>query len=132
MKFVLRVKVFENFRWLVWAHASSWVCLVALWAVMAWQQAPGLWLTAGALCLGLQAALWGVQHRQWRCELHALAQDIQQRVAGKPSELARPLTSGQGDVARSAIAQALNGLLRKMDARERALEEGATLEKQPT
>lgn len=121
MKFVLRVKVFENFRWLVWAHASSWACLVALWAVMAWQQASGLWLAAGALCLGLQAAFWGVQRRQWRCELHALAQDIQQRVAGKPSELARPLTVGQGNVAGPALAQALNGLLRKMDARERAL-----------
>jgi signal transduction histidine kinase/CheY-like chemotaxis protein len=88
---------------------------------MAWQQSSGAWLTGTALWMGVPCVFWSLQRWQWRRHDHALAAEIHLRVTGKTSEMARPLSVVQGDVALPALAQALNGLLRKMDARERAL-----------
>ena len=117
----MHLKDFENSRWLHWAHVSLGAGGLALSVGMAWYRSSGLWLAAGAFFWGLQAALWRAQRWQWRCQAHELAQEIHRKVTGKPSELAKPLTAVQGDSVQPALAQALNSLLRKMDARERAL-----------
>lgn len=75
----------------------------------------------GVLGYGLNECLWQWRHRQRRTRCRQLAEEIRQRVAGTPSELARPLTSLAGIQACRELESAMNGLLRKMDARERSL-----------
>ncbi len=117
----MRFISFEFSRFLRAVHAGVWALGAALFLGMAWHASSLTWLLAGTLWAGLQVLSWGLGRWQWRCQGHALADAIDLRVKGKPSEMAQPLpavTLGPGG---RALENALNALLRKMDARERAL-----------
>ena len=88
-----------------------------------WHDGSLRWSEAGLVLLGygLSELMWMRRQWQWRSRSHQLTEEIRQRVAGTQTELARPLTSLDGVGRYRALESAINGLLRKMDARERSL-----------
>jgi len=117
----LRAIFFESPRFLRALHVSVWAMGAVMFIGMAWHESSLTWLLGGVLWVGLQGLSWGLSRWQWRCQGHALADAIDLRVKGKPRELARPLPAVNLGPGGRALENALNALLRKMDARERAL-----------
>lgn len=112
---------FESSRFLRALQAGVWALGAVMFTGIAWHESSRIGLWGGVLWIGLQGLSWGLGQWQWRCQGKALAEAIDLRVKGKPSELARPLPEVNLLAGGQALENALNALLRKMDARERAL-----------
>lgn len=112
---------FESSRFLRALQAGVWALGAVMFTGIAWHESSVIGLWGGVLWIGLQGLSWGLGQWQWRCQGKALAEAIDLRVKGKPSEMARPLPEVNLLAGGQALENALNALLRKMDARERAL-----------